>query len=115
MSKKREHMNLTQLHAKLEESVSSVLTDITPRMKNSLSNILKDLFCLTMEMPGKLNYTLLERMGDHTEKTWRTAFFKNVDWTFINRDAKFKVFSPSDHISIVIGPTFIQKSGRCTP
>ena len=108
-------MNLTQLPAKLEETVSSVLTDITPGMKNSFSNLLKELFCLTMEMPGKLNYTRLERMGDHTEKTWRTAFSGNVDWTALNEDAIFRVFSPCDHMSIVIDPTFIQKSGKCTP
>ena len=108
-------MNLTQLPAKLEETVSSVLTDITPEMKNSFSNLLKDLFCLTMEMPGKLNYTQLERMGDHTEKTWRTAFSRDVDWASINEDAIFKVFSPTDHMSVVIDPSFIQKTGRCTP
>ena len=108
-------MNLTQLPAKLEEAVSSVLADITPDMKNSFSNILKDLFCLTTEMPGKLNYTQLFRIGNHTEKTWRTVCSKKVDWTSINRDAIFKVFSSSDQISIVIDAAFIQKSGRCTP
>lgn len=67
-------MNLTQLPAKLEEGVSSVLVDIAPEMKNSFSNILKDSFCLTMEMLGKLNYTQLERMGNQTEKTWLQYF-----------------------------------------
>ena len=87
-------MNLTKLPARLEEAVSSVLADIKPEMKDSFSNILKDLFRLTMELPGKLNYTQLEHMGDHTEKTWRTAFSKDVDWTAINENAIFKVFLP---------------------
>lgn len=108
-------MNLTQLPAKTEEAVSSVLKDITPEMKNSFRNILIELFSLSLEMPGKLNYTQLERMGMHTEKTYRTAFNRDVDWEGFNEDSIFQVFSPSDRMSIVIDPSFIQKSGKCTP
>ena len=115
MSKKTIIMNLTQLPAKLEEAVSSVLSDITPEMKNSFCNILEELFSLTLEMPGRLNYTQLERMGTHTEKTYREAFSKEVDWASIDEDAIFRVFSRNDDLSIVIDPSFLQKSGRCTP
>lgn len=108
-------MNLTQLPVKLEEAVSSVLKDITPEMKNSFCNILKELFSLTLEMPGRLNYTQLERMGSHTEKTYREAFSKKVDWARIDEEAIFRVFSREDSLSIVIDPSFLQKSGRCTP
>lgn len=108
-------MNLTQLPVKLEEAVSSVLKDITPEMKNSFCNILKELFSLTLEMPGRLNYTQLERMGTHTEKTYREAFSKKVDWARIDEEAIFRVFSREDSLSIVIDPSFLQKSGRCTP
>lgn len=108
-------MNLTQLPVKLEEAVSSVLKDITPEMKNSFCNILKELFSLTLEMPGRLNYTQLERMGTHTEKTYREAFSKEVNWAKIDEEAIFKVFSRNDSLSIVIDPSFLQKSGRCTP
>lgn len=108
-------MNLTQLPVKLEEAVSSVLKDITPEMKNSFCNILKELFSLTLEMPGRLNYTQLERMGTHTEKTYREAFSKEVNWAKIDEEAIFKVFSRNDSLSIVINPSFLQKSGRCTP
>lgn len=108
-------MNLTQLPAKLEEAVSSVLKDITPEMKKSFCNILKELFSLTLEMPGRLNYTQLERMGTHTEKTYREAFSRTVDWAQIDVDTIFRVFSKEDSLSIVIDPSFLQKSGRCTP
>lgn len=108
-------MNLTQLPVKFEEAVSSVLKDITPGMKNSFCNILKELFSLTLEMPGRLNYTRLERMGSHTEKTYREAFSKEVDWAKIEVETIFRVFSADDSLSIVIDPSFLQKSGRCTP
>lgn len=106
-------MNLTQLPVKLEEAVSSVLNDVTPELKNSFCNILEELFSLTLEMPGRLNYTQLERMGTHTEKTYREAFSKEVDWASIDEDAIFRVFSRNDDLSIVIDPSFLQKSGRC--
>lgn len=108
-------MNLTQLPVKLEEAVSSVLTDITPEMKNSFCNILEELFSLTLEMPGRLNYTQLGRMGAHTEKTYREAFSKPVDWAKIDEDAIFRVFSRNDSLSVVIDPSFLQKAGKCTP
>lgn len=117
MSKKQNKiiMNLTQLPAKLEETVSSVLKDITPEMKNSFCNILEELFSLTLEMPGRLNYTQLGRVGTHTEKTYREAFSRDVDWAKIDVDAIFRVFSKEDSLSIAIDPSFLQKSGRCTP
>lgn len=108
-------MNLTQLPVKLEEAVSSVLKDITSEMKNSFCNILEELFSLTLEMPGRLNYTQLEHMGTHTEKTYREAFSKEVDWAQIDEEAIFRVFSRDDSLSIVIDPSFLQKSGKCTP
>lgn len=108
-------MNLTQLPVKLEEAVSSVLTDITPEMKNSFCNILEELFSLTLEMPGRLNYTQLERMGTHTEKTYREAFSKPVDWAKIDEEAIFRVFSRDDSLSIVIDPSFLQKSANALP
>ena len=108
-------MNLTQLPAKVEEVVSSLLTDTTPEMKNSFRNLLIELFSLTLEMPEKLNYTQLGRLGRHDEKTYRTAFGKQVDWSSIDEDAIFKVFKRNDHMSIVIDPSFLQKSGKCTP
>lgn len=80
-------MNLTQLPVKLEEAISSVLKVITPEMKNSFCNILEELFSLTLEMPGRLNYTQLGRVGTHTEKTYREAFSRKVDWTSIDEDA----------------------------
>ena len=61
-------MNLTQLPAKVEEVVSSLLTDTTPEMKNSFRNLLIELFSLTLEMPEKLNYMQLERLGRHDGK-----------------------------------------------
>lgn len=108
-------LNLTQLPVKLEEAVSSVLKDITPEMKNSFCNILEELFSLTLEMPGRLNYTQLARMGTHTEKTYREAFSREVDWAGIDGDTIFREFSRDDSLSIVIDPSFLQKSGRCTP
>lgn len=108
-------MNLIQLPVKFEEAVSSVLKDITPEMKNSFSNILKELFSLTLEMPGRLNYTQLERMGSHTGKTYREAFSKEVDRAGIEEDIIFRVLSGDGSLSIVIDPSFLQKSGRHTP
>lgn len=107
-------MNLTQLPVKLEETVSLTLKDITPEMKNSFCTILEELFSLTLEMPGRLNYTRLARMDRHTEKTYREAFSRKVDWASIDEDTIFRVFSRDDSLSIVIDPSFLQKSGRCT-
>ena len=69
------------------------------------------MFGLTLEMPGRLNYTQLERMGSHTEKTYREAFSKDVDWAKIDEEAIFRVFSRTDSLSIVIDPSFLQKAG----
>lgn len=101
-------MNLTQLPVKLEEAVSSIHKDITPEMKNSFCNILKELFILTLEIPGRLNYILLERMGTHTEKTYREAFSKEVDCARIDEDTIFRTFSRDDSQSIVINPSFFK-------
>ncbi|MBD5355918.1 MAG: hypothetical protein HDR88_02795 [Bacteroides sp.] len=80
----------SQLPVKLEETVSSVLKDITTEMKNSFCNILKELFSLTLEMPGRLNYTQPERMGIHTGKTYREAFSKQVDWAGVQKEGQRK-------------------------
>lgn len=114
-NKKVTTMKLTQLPAKLEEAVSSILNDKTPGMKNSFRNLLEELIALTVEMPRKLNYTQMGRLGAHTEKTYRTAFSRGVDWSAVDEEAVFKVFDRNDHMSIVIDPTFIQKSGKFTP
>lgn len=84
-------------------------------MKNSFCNLLEELFSLTLEMPGRLNYTQLARMGTHTEKTYREAFSREVNWAGIDEDTIFREFSRDDSLSIVIDPSFLQKSGRCTP
>ena len=51
------------------------------------------MFSLTLEMPGRLNYTQLARMGTHTEKTYREAFSREVDWAGIDEDTIFREFS----------------------
>lgn len=115
MNKKTIEMNLIQLPTELKEAASAVLNDITPEMKNSFSNNLVELIELSLSAPGKVNYTQLGRIGRHTEKTYRNTFTKEVDWPSINSKAVFKVFSPQDHLSIVIDPSFIHKSGDHTP
>ena len=68
---------------------------------------------LVLSIRGKINFLQLERYGSLSDRTYRNNFSAEFDWFEFN-----KVFTEqhcSDERILAFDPSFINKSGKCTP
>ena len=82
---------------------------------NRIKNLIVQIMLLHMVLPRKINFTQMERYGTHTEKTYRQAHLEDVDWLGVNLSLMKRFFKEGDRIAIAIDPSYIDKSGKCTP
>jgi hypothetical protein len=71
------------------------------------------LLILIMCIRGKINFLQLERYGSYSERSYRSNFSKQFDWLEFN--TIFVKNQCSDELIIGFDPSFISKSGKCTP
>ena len=83
--------------------------------KSIRTNIMEMLFLL-MAIPRKVNFAQMGRYGKHGEQCYRQTAERSVDWLKMNTwlcDFTFK--DGKGRKAIAIDPSYIKKSGKCTP
>ena len=80
-----------------------------------LRNLVVQILLLHIVMPRKINYTQMERFGTHTEKTYRQAHLQEINWLKFNLTLMKRLFKAGERTAIAIDPSYISKSGKCTP
>ena len=72
-----------------------------------------EILMLFLSFRGRVNFSQLGRQGQRYEKTYRYHFERKWDWS------KFNAVQIKEHCSaeLIIGfdPSYISKSGKCTP
>ena len=83
--------------------------------KSIQSNIMEMLFLL-MVIPGKVNFTQMGRYGKRGEQCYGQTTERSVDWLEMNMRLSAYAFKKGTRRNaIAIDPSFIKKSGKCTP
>lgn len=83
--------------------------------KSIQSNIMEMLFLL-MVIPGKINFTQTGRYGKRGEQCYRQTAERSVDWLEINMWLSAYAFKKGTRRNaIAIDPSYIKKSGKCSP
>ena len=75
-----------------------------------------EMLFLLMAIPGKVNFTRMGRYGKRGEQCYRQTAERGVDWLEMNTwlcDFAFK--DGKGRKAIAIDPSYIKKSGKCTP
>lgn len=83
--------------------------------KSIQSNIMEMLFLL-MVIPRKVNFTQMGRYGKRGEQCYRQTAERSVDWLEMNMWLSAYAFKKGKgRNAIAIDPSYIKKSGKCTP
>lgn len=82
---------------------------------NRLKHLVTQILLLHMVIPHKINYTQMEKYGTHTEKTYRQAHLEEINWLKFNITLMKRIYEAGQRIAIAIDPSYIPKSGKCTP
>ena len=80
-----------------------------------LRNLVAQILLLHLVIPHKINYTQMEKYGTHTEKTYRQAHLEKINWLKFNLALMNRLYEAGQRIAIAIDPSYIPKSGKCTP
>ena len=80
-----------------------------------LRNLVAQILLLHIVIPRKINYTQMEKYGTHTEKTYRQAHLEKINWLKFNLALMNRLYEAGQRIAIAIDPSYIPKSGKCTP
>ena len=83
--------------------------------KSIQTNIIEMLFLL-MVISRKVNFTQMGRYGKRGEQCYRQTAERNVDWLEINMWLSAYAFKKGKgRNAIAVDPSYIKKSGKCTP
>jgi hypothetical protein len=83
--------------------------------KSIQTNIMEMLFLL-MVIPRKVNFTQMGRYGKRGEQCYRQTAERSVDWIGMNMWLSAHAFkNGKGRNAIAIDPSYIKKSGKCTP
>lgn len=74
-----------------------------------------EVLLLYLIMPQRINFTQMERFGDHGEQTYRNLFSRKFDWLRFNCYLAIHYFNECrGKKAIAIDPSYISKSGKHT-
>lgn len=90
-------------------AILSKMSGIGIVQRKFISNIL----LLVLSIRGRINFLQLERYGTMSERSYRDHFAKDFDWLDFN--TKLIKEQCSDELIIGFDPSYITKSGKCTP
>ena len=93
----------------------SNLKRYTAKLNKSFKTVFIETLLLYMVIPRKINFTQLGRYGSHCEQCFRQNFTKKFDWLSYNLLMSERIFDKQDRKAIAIDPSYISKSGKCTP
>lgn len=89
------------------------------KLNKSFVKILIEVLKLFMTIPGRINFTQLERFGTHDEQTYRNNFERRcstcINWLKLNVVLAKRYFGDTGRRAVAIDPCFVSKSGKKTP
>ncbi len=94
----------------------SLITAIISKMSDIgkvQAKFIEHILLLMLSIRGKANFLQFSRYGDMNEKSYRSNFESEFDWSKFN--GEFISINCSDELIIGFDPSFIPKSGKKTP
>ena len=91
-----------------------VLNKLTTKLNKSFKSFLMETLILYMVIPGRINFLQMGRYGKSCEQRFRQNFSKDFDWLEFNLSLSERILT-GDRKAIAIDPSYISKSGKCTP
>ena len=108
-------MNISDALDQYKNICSDVLKRYTVKLNKSFKTIFIETLFLYMVIPRKINFTQLGHYGTHCEECFRQNFSKKFDWISYNLKLSERIFEQGDRKAVAIDPSYISKSGKCTP
>ena len=99
---------LDQLAKVIEDAFSGVT-----KVRKNFKTFFLEAMILFIAIPKRVNFTQMSRFGDSCESRFRQNFQRRFDWVGYN--SAFTVQAGGHRRAIAIDPSYIDKSGKCTP
>jgi len=86
---------------------------ILPNINKRREDFILEIFLLLLSIKGRINFLQFARYGKYSEQRYRQQFEKQFNFLEFNK--QLTVSSGSGNYAIAIDPSYISKSGKCTP
>ena len=105
-------MNLNELDQYLE-LINSLLIKSAVKINKWREKFMLEVLLLYLIIPGRINFLQLGRYGRFGEQRYRQQFGRRFDWLSFN--ASLAASHTGNRVAIAFDPSYISKSGKCTP
>lgn len=105
-------MNLNELDQYLE-LINSLLIKSAVKINKWREKFMLEVLLLYLIIPGRINFLQLGRYGRFGEQRYRQQFGRRFDWLSFN--ASLAESQIGNRVAIAFDPSYISKSGKCTP
>ena len=105
-------MSNTELDQYLE-IINNVLIQSAVKINKWREKFMVEVLLLYLIIPGRINFLQLGRYGGFGEQRYRQQFGRKFDWLSFN--ATLAESQISSRVAIAFDPSYISKSGKCTP
>ena len=105
-------MNLNELDQYLE-IINNLLSQSAAKINKWREKFMLEVLLLYLIIPGRINFLQLGRYGRFCEQRYRQQFGRKFDWLCFN--ATLAESQISSRVAIAFDPSYISKSGKCTP
>ena len=105
-------MNQNELDQYLE-LINSVLLKSAVKINKWREKFMLEVLLLYLIIPGRINFLQLGRYGRFGEQRYRQQFGRRFDWLSFN--ASLAESQIGNRVAIAFDPSYISKSGKCTP
>lgn len=95
------------------ETLTLKILSLMQNVGKSQAKFLVHFFTLVIAFRGRANFENLARQGNYNESTYRNNFDKDFDFLKFNQLLVEQYCS--EEVAIAFDPSFISKSGKCTP
>ena len=107
-------MDKTSILNQYRDICSDVLNKLATKLNKSFNSFLMETLILYTIIPGRINFLQMGRYGKSCEQRFRQNFSKDFDWLSFNLSLSERILN-GDRKAIAIDPSYISKSGKCTP
>lgn len=111
-AKKPKILIMKQPLDQLTKTICDALNGVAKVRKN-FETFFIEAMILFISVKGRINFMQMSRYGDSCESRFRQNFQKDFDWVGYN--AEFTKHTDGHRIAIALDPSYIDKSGKCTP
>lgn len=95
------------------EIINSLLIKSAVKINKWRENFMLEVLLLYLIIPGRVNFLQLGRYGHFGEQRYRHQFDRKFDWLSFNATLAESMLG--NRLAIAFGPSYISKSGKCTP